>query len=535
MKQKISLLNDLINKYPEQNEFPANLNSMLNNFPTYVNEHGNIESDFVKIMRSNLKQLTTHAYKFIEINNKLLQLDLIGKFPNTYDMCKKDMNKFMLMIRKGVYSYEHMDSWERLKEKVFPPIEKFDNAITQEIIIKEDHEHAKKAWNEFGIKSSDRYCNLYCKSDTLLLADVSENFRDKCLEIYRLDPLYFISASSLTLQACLKYTKEELELLTDQDMLLMFEKGTRGSLSQSTERYATANNKYMENYDQKVESSFLQDLDANNLYGWTMCKNLPVGGFEWDNADEYTEDMIKNYDENSEHGALLEVDVEYPIITRIEHRYLAFLPEQRKLDKVTKLVTILDNKENYIVHILALKQALNHGLKLRKVHRAIKFRQKGCLRAYIMMNTGYRMNAKNDFEKNFFKLMNNALFGKTTENVRKYRDIKLVTSDEYRRKLLSEPNYHTTKHFNENFMAIEMRKTKVKMNKPVYLGQAIFDISKTLIYEFYYDYLKVKHKDKVKPCYMNRVLFYTLKQEIFTKTLLMMCLNGLIHLLMMKN
>ena len=234
-----------------------------------------------------------------------------------------------------------------------------------------------------------------------------------------------------------------------------------------------------------------------------MCKDLPAGRFEWYNADEYTEYVIQNYDEDSEHGALLEVDVEYPIMTRVEHRYLAFLSEPRKLDQVTKLVTTLDDKKNYVVHILTLKQALNHGLELRKVRRAIKFRERACLRAYIMLNTRHTMNAKNEFETNFFKLMNNALFGKTIKNVRKYRDINLVTSDEYRRKLVSEPNYHTTKHFNENFEAIEMRKAKVKMNNPVYLEQAILDISKTLMYEFYSDYLKVKYKDKVIPCYMD--------------------------------
>ena len=194
-------------------------------------------------------------------------MDLIKKFPNTYHMCKKDMNKSMLMIRKGVYPYEYMDSWERLKVKTLHRMEKIDNALTQESITKEDHEHAKKVCNEVNIKSLGRYYDLYCKSDTLLLADVFENFRDICLEIYRLDPLYFISASSFTLQACLKYTKEELELLTARDMLLMFEKATRGRLCHSIERYATANNGYMENYDKNVEPSFLVDLDANSLYG----------------------------------------------------------------------------------------------------------------------------------------------------------------------------------------------------------------------------------------------------------------------------
>ena len=119
------------------------------------------------------------------------------------------------------------------------------------------------------------------------------------------------------------------------------------------------------------------------------------------------------------------------------------------------------------------------------------------------MNTKLRKEAKNDFEKDFFKLMNNAVFRKTMENVRKHRDIKLVTTDKRRNQLVSEPNYHTAKYFSENLLAIEMKKTKVKMNKPVYLGMSILDISKTLMYEFWFDYIKPKYGDRAKLCYMD--------------------------------
>ena len=133
------------------------------------------------------------------------------------------------------------------------------------------------------------------------------------------------------------------------------------------------------------------------------------------------------------------------------------------------------------------------------------------------MNTKLRTEAKNEFEKDFFKLMNNSVFGKTMENMRKHRDIKLVTTDEKRNKLVSETNYHTTKCFSENLLAIEMKKTKVKMNKPVYLGMSILDISKTLMYEFWYDYLKPKYNDKAKLCYMDADSFVL---NIFTEDFL---------------
>ena len=144
----------------------------------------------------------------------------------------------------------------------------------------------------------------------------------------------------------------------------------------------------------------------------------------------------------------------------------------------------LNDKTNYVVHINVLKQALDHGLKVRKVHRVIEFDQEAWLKEYIDVNTELRKKATNDFEKDFFKLMNNAVFDKTVENVRKHRDIKLVKTDKRRNKLVSEPKFHTMELIDNNLAIIEMRKVSVKMNKPIYLGLSILDISKITMYEF---------------------------------------------------
>ena len=174
-----------------------------------------------------------------------------------------------------------------------------------------------------------------------------------------------------------------------------------------------------------------------------------------------------------------------------------------KINKCEKLVCNLHNKKKYVVHIKSLKQALNHGLKLKKIHRTIEFNQEAWLKPYIVMNTELRKLAKDDFEKDLFKLMNNAVFGKTMENVRKHRDIKLVTTDKNRSKLVLEPNYHTMNYISEDLSIIEMKKTKVNMNKPIYLGLSMLEISKILMYEFWYDYMKLKYGDDVKLCYMD--------------------------------
>ena len=189
-----------------------------------------------------------------------------------------------------------------------------------------------------------------------------------------------------------------------------------------------------------------------------------------------------------------------------------------KIDKCKKLVCNLHNKKEYVVHIRSLKQALNYGLKLKKVHRIIEFNEEPWLKPYIDINTELEKIAKNDFRKDFFNLMNNAVFGKTTENVRKHRDIKLVITDKKRSKLVSEPNYHTMNYIPEDLSIIEMKITKVKMNKPIYLGLSILEISKLLMYEFWYDYMKPKYGDNVKLCYMDTDNFImNIKTEDFYK------------------
>ena len=196
------------------------------------------------------------------------------------------------------------------------------------------------------------------------------------------------------------------------------------------------------------------------------------------------------------------MDVRYPKRLHELHSDLPFLSKRMKIDKCNKLACNLLNKKN-TSYIYSLKQALNHGLKLKKIYRIIEFNQETWLKPYIDMNTELRKATKNDFEKDLFELMNNSVFGKTMENIGKHKDIKLVTTDKKRSKLVSEPNYHTSNLISEDLSITEMKKTKVKMNKPTYLGLSILEISKILMYEFWYDYMKPKYGNDVKLCYMD--------------------------------
>ena len=272
------------------------------------------------------------------------------------------------MLRKGVYPYEFMDIWERFNETSLPSKKEFYSNLNSEDIDEIDYRHGNNVFKSFKLENLGDYHDLNVKSDTLLLPDVFENFRDMCLKEYELDPAHIISLPGLAWQACLKKTNIELELLTDYDMLLMVEKGIRGGICHSIQQYAKANNKYMKNYNNNEQSSYIQYLDANNLYGWAMSKKLPTNGFKWIDNNEINEDFIKNYNENNDKGCILEVDVKYPKRLHELHSDLPFLSERMEVNKCKKLVCNLFNKKKYVVHINALKQALNHGLKFKKIH-----------------------------------------------------------------------------------------------------------------------------------------------------------------------
>ena len=221
----------------------------------------------------------------------------------------------------------------------------------------------------------------------------------------------------------------------------------------------------MKDYEKNIETSYLKYWDINNSYGWAMSQKLPANNFKWaKDISEFDEDLLKSYKYENDEGHFLEADVKYPETLDEVHNDLPFLPERIKIGKVGNLITSLHDKTKYVAYIRNLKQALHYGFVLKKVHRINKFDPEVWFKLYINMNLNLRKKAKNDFKKD---LMNNAVFGKAMENVRKYQDIKLVTTEARSNFLISEPNYQVTKYSSENKLVL-----------------LILELNKVVMYEF---------------------------------------------------
>ena len=439
--------------------------------------------------------------RFID-SYKFLQTSLAALVENLAPTDFKNINRVIkdnssLLRRKGVYPYDYVTSIERLKETKLPSKEDFYSKLYDEEISDKDCQYAHNVWNTFDCQTLQDYHDIYLKSDVLLLADIFENFRKTCLKYYKLDPCHYYTAPGLAWDACLKETKQELQLLTDYDMLMMSEQGIRGGMTHISKRYAEANNKYMKDFDETKPSTFIQYLDANNLYGWAMSQKLPTHGFKWFDVDiPKVEELLKKKD--TKRGYVFEVDLVYPSSLWKTHNDYPLAQERKKMNKVDKLISSFLSKKNYVLHYKNLKQYLQEGLILEKVHRGIRFYQSPWMEPYIRKNTKLRKDSKNDFEKDFFKLMSNSVFGKTIENIRKRQNVILVDDRKKALKLSSKVNFDRATIFDEHLVAAHMKKTEVYFNKPIFVGQAILDLSKTLMFDFHYNYIRKKYGNKAE-------------------------------------
>ena len=481
------------------------LNCIPSTEEKYISFSKKIKVDEYRSKRTGEMVSLNFEIRFID-SFKFLQTslaNLVGNlqpddFHSTKEIFKSNVD---LLTRKGVYPYDYIGSLEKLSETQLPPKEQFYSKLNDEDISDEDYQHAQNVWNTFKCQTIRDYHDLYLKSDVLLLADVFENFRKTCLKHYNLDPAHYYTSPGLAWDACLKETGQQLELLHDYDMLMMFERGIRGGITHISKRYSEANNKYMKDFNPDKPSKYIQYLDANNLYGWAMSQSLPTHGFKWmtnitkEKVMDILEKANSSMNNSVKRGYIFEVDLEYPQELWKSHNDYPLAPEKMKVGGVEKLISHFKPHKKYVIHYRNLRQCLELGLRITAVHRGISFEQSPWMEPYIRKNTELRKTAANSFEKDFFKLMNNSVFGKTIENIRKRQNIILVDNRAKAVKLTSRPNFDRAT-FDRNLVAIHMKKTEVYFNKPVYVGQAILDLSKLLMFDFHYNYIQKKYSYK---------------------------------------
>ena len=422
-----------------------------------------------------------------------------------------------LLYKKGVYPYDFMDSFEKFNNRELPTKDQCYSILNDEHNTDDEYDHAKKVWDTFYIKTIGEYHDLYLVSNVLLLTDVFENFRKTCMQYCKLDPCHYFTSPGFSWDAMLKMTNIKLELMTDIDMFQFIKKGMRGGVSYIANRYGNAN-KYMKEYYEKAPSKYIMYLDANNLYGWAMSQYLPTGTFKWMTDKQISKIDLGKYKADGKKGLILEVDLEYPQELHDIHNDYPVAPEKVKVSNnmlsayckkiaenynisiglVSKLIPTLRDKKEYVLHYRNLQLYLDLSLKIKKVHRVLKFDQSPWLKQYIDFNTEKRKHAKNSFEKDFFKLMNNSVFGKTMENLRKWVDVRPVTNEKKLDKQTSKPTIVSSKIFNENLMAVHKVKETLTLNRPAYVGMCILDLSKMLMYDFHYNYIKKKYNNRVR-------------------------------------
>ena len=350
-----------------------------------VDEYQNKDGKTISL---NFELRFIDSFKFLQTSLANLVRNLQpDDFINTKEIFR---DKTELLTREGVlYPYDYVSSISKFDETQLPPKEEFYSKLNDEKITDDEYQHAISVWNTFNCQNIRDYHNLYLKSAVLLLADVFENFRATCLHHYKLDPAHYYTSPGLAWDACLKETGQELKLLHDYDMLMMFERGIRGGISHISKRYAEANNKYMKDYDPDKSSTYIQYLDANNLYGWAMSQSLPTDGFKWmknltkETVMDILEKVNHSMSNNGRKGYIFEVDLEYPTDLLATHNDYPLAPERININGVEKLICHFKPRKNYVVHYRNLRQYLEMGMILTAVHKGISFNQSPWMEPYI--------------------------------------------------------------------------------------------------------------------------------------------------------
>jgi hypothetical protein len=415
-------------------------------------------------------------------------------------------------FQKGVYPYSYMNCEDKLEERSLPPIEDFKNDLSGEELPLSDYEFAQKVWEAFSCETMQDYMEIYLLCDVLLLADVFENFRQKSLEDYGLDPAHYFSTPHFTMDAFLKQSQTSLELILDINQYLLLIEGIRGGLSCVSKRFAQANDPAIPHlFDPSKPTKHILYLDANNLYGKAMMEPLPVGGFCWMERSELDLARILKIKTSASEGCILDCDLEYPSSLHEHHIDFPLAPHKhsvrrQELSKFAREICAKHNlkgsvgseklmatflpRKNYVLHYRNLQLYVKLGLKVTRIHRAVKFTQRPIISEYIQTNSQRRAESTNNFDSDYYKLLSNSLFGKTIERPEKRCRVVLTDSAAQHEKLVGSPCYKSSKIINEQLVGVTMGYAEVEVKKPFYIGMTILELAKRWMYRFHYLVMK---------------------------------------------
>ena len=484
----------------------------------------------------NLKEEVVDNDEILNIINEIIEddktiKDLKKDYPNEIKNLEEALLDYMGENDLKVLKTGLLDKWKFLTKKLAHPYENFnsiddyqkpvDNLKKEDFFSKlknkcpddEEIQRTKDIINVFNIKNGEEVTEIYLKSDVLLLACVFEKFIKVSVNEFGINPLYCVSLPSYTWQCGMKYTGINLQTLQNKDMIMLSENNIRGGISSVMgDRYIKSN-----------ENKKILYIDANKLYGHSMSQPLPYDEIKFD-SNIKLEDILNTPDDN-DFGYFIEVDIKYPDNIKQKTKSFPFAPENKKINpdnfndymkaikpdnytSTKKLICDWSDKKNYLVHYRLLKFYIRHGMIIDKIHNVISFKESRWLEKYINFNTQKRNRAKNNFEKDFYKLLNNAFYGKTMENVRNRLKIKFIKKDDYREilKQQSKLTVNGIQKSYDNCDSYTFKQNEVLMDKPIYLGFTVLELSKLLMYETYYDKLQPYFgRENIQCHYMDSV------------------------------
>lgn len=537
-----SILHGVCNLNLQQQEKLPIIMHGFRNYDSHFIVHG-----FKKYRDSKIEVIPTNSQKFMSIicdtfyfldSYMFLNLSLANLVANLVNGCANDIKekkrlfdamykfyanderKVELMLRKGVFCYDFLDSFNKFKRAELPEKSKFFNSLTQSHISQDDYQHAKNVFSQFNCKNIGDFHDTYVMGDVLQLACVFENFRTWFLTNFRVDVVHYFSLPGAAWDSALLRTKVELELLVDEDKYLWLETGMRGGVSMICQRYAKANNSYLSDYDPKKPSSFLMYYDMVALYSACLLEPLPHSCFEWVPDSDVNNFDFLSLDDDGEDAAIIECSLSYPSHLHDKHSMYPLAADHKRVsynelshfqqnllnslyhvdgddrdgvqsmrydDGQLRLIPHLGPRKNFVILFRNLKYYLSKGLVLESVHKILKYKQRPWFKEFAEFVTELRKNAKNRFDDLLAKLILNACYGKSCENVRKRVTVKLVNELSQALKYNSKPNLKTWEILDDNLVYFVLEKTLAKLNKPIYTGFAVLELSKLFMNRFHYE------------------------------------------------